>query len=104
MRVGVDVGLGRGLAEGDRRQQALLLGFGRGVHDRRRGQQGGGEIGRAEQGPAHLLEHDAELDEAETLAAEFLGLLAFRLDRFPSRVAAMSALAAGSLDDLVGGD
>src|SRR4029079_8878602 len=33
----------------------------------------GGEVRRAEQDPAHLLEHDAELDEGEALAAVLLG-------------------------------
>jgi hypothetical protein len=47
--------------------------FRAGVQDRARRQHGRREERRAEQRPAHLLQHDAEFAEAETLAAKGLG-------------------------------
>ena len=43
------------------------------VQDRVRGEHDGREVRRAQQHAAHLLEHDAELDEREALAAVLLG-------------------------------
>ena len=54
-------------------QQRLLLLLGAGIQDRGGRQHGGREERRAQQVAAHLLQHDAELAEAEALAAIGLG-------------------------------
>ena len=59
-------------AVGEAGQQRLLLLLRAGVEDRGRGQRGREEW-RAQQVAAHLLQHDAELAEAEALAAIGLG-------------------------------
>ena len=52
------------LAGGDAGQEVLLGGVVTAVQQRVGGEHDGREVGGAEQRPAHLLEHDAELDEA----------------------------------------
>ena len=64
---------GDGLAAGDAGEQLGLLVVGTGVDDGVGREHDGGEVGRAEQHPTHLLHHDAELHEREALAAELLG-------------------------------
>ena len=60
---------GDGLTGRDRGEQLVALRVGAGVDDRVRREAHGGEVRRAEQHASHLLEHDAELDEAEPLPA-----------------------------------
>ncbi len=72
------VGLGEGeggdrLAGGDAGEVLLLGGVVAGVQQGAGGQDDGGEVGGAQQRPAHLLEDHGELDEGEALAAELLG-------------------------------
>src|SRR5690349_18639499 len=57
------------LTGGERWQQHGLLRLAAGIQDCGRRQDGRSEIGRRHQGTSHLLEHDAEFDKAETLAA-----------------------------------
>ena len=64
---------GDGLAGGDARQVVLLGRVVAAVEQRVGGEHDGREVGRAQQRPAHLLEHDAELDVAVARAAELLG-------------------------------
>ena len=54
-------------------RQRRLGGVVAGVEERVGGEHDGREVRGAQQGAAHLLEHDAELDEGEALAAELLG-------------------------------
>ena len=72
------VGLGEGeggdrLAGGDAGEVLLLGGVVAGVEQGAGGEHRGAEVRGAQQGPAHLLEHDGELHEGEALAAELLG-------------------------------
>ena len=61
------------LAGGDAGQVVLLGGVVAGLEQRVGGEHDGREERRAQQRPAHLLEHDAELDVAVARAAELLG-------------------------------
>ena len=61
------------LARRDAGEQLALLRVGAGVHDRVGREAHRREVRRAQQHAAHLLEHDAELDEREALAAVLLG-------------------------------
>ena len=61
------------LAGRDAREQLALLVVGAGVQDRVRREHDRREVRRAQQHAALLLEHDAELDEREALAAVRLG-------------------------------
>ncbi len=64
---------GDGLAAGDAREVGGLGGVVAGVEQGVGGEHDRGEVRGAQQGAAHLLEHDAELDEAVARAAELLG-------------------------------
>ena len=64
---------GDGLAGGDAREELRLLVGGTGVHDRTGREHHRREERRAEEDPAHLFEHDAELEEGEALTAVLLG-------------------------------
>ena len=61
------------LAGGDARQEVLLRRVVARVQQRLTGEDDGGEVGRAQEGPAHLFEHHDQLDEAVARAAELLG-------------------------------
>src|SRR5581483_10454536 len=61
------------LARRDPGQQLLLGGVVARVQQRVGGEHDRREVRRGQQGAAHLLEHDGELDVAEALAAELLG-------------------------------
>ena len=69
----VNASVGDRLARRDAREQLGLLVGGARVHDRVGREHDGGEVRRAQEHAAHLLEHDAELDEREALAAVLLG-------------------------------
>ena len=69
----VNASVGDRVARRDAGQQRLLLRVGAGREDRVGREHDRREVRRAQQHAAHLLEHDAELDEREALAAVLLG-------------------------------
>ncbi|MNR00839.1 hypothetical protein D3C85_1166270 [compost metagenome] len=87
--VPVIAGVGQGggqAAFGQLRQPACLLRLVASQQQRRSGQAGRGEKGRTEQAPAHLLQQDGQLDEAQAEAAVLLG----DMDGRPDHLAAQS--------------